>query len=148
MLSRWNKRWNSYVAQSVAPRGSWNYHLTQNPSSEPSFKSCRGEIESFYCPYPCWFRICRKLTKLSYLAHLTRNALSYSASGWTGCTPMLLANSSKIWMSTNVKIHSCLCPRVLDLPNTCPLLKVTLACGRFPYLSEAHPALLRSRLHS
>lgn len=36
-----------------------------------------------------------------------------------------------------------LCPRAVDLPNTCLFWKVTLACGRFPYLSRALPACFR-----
>lgn len=38
------------------------------------------------------------------------------------------------------KCISASCPRALDLSNTCPLRKVTLACGGFPYWSRALPA--------
>lgn len=53
---------------------------------------------------------------------------------------MLIANSKRFGRE-QIQIHiPALCPRVLDLPNTCPFSKVTLACGTFPYLSRALPS--------
>lgn len=53
---------------------------------------------------------------------------------------MLIANSKRFGREQIQIYIPALCPRVLDLPNTCPFSKVTLACGTFPYLSRALPA--------
>lgn len=53
---------------------------------------------------------------------------------------MLIANSKRFGREQIQIYIPALCPRVLDLPNTCLFSKVTLACGTFPYLSRALPA--------
>lgn len=53
---------------------------------------------------------------------------------------MLIANSKRFGREQIQIYIPALSPRVVDLPNTCPFSKVTLACGTFPYLSRALPA--------